>query len=54
LIRLIAAEINKRSEYCGLQKVLEIIKSHPEWQKINDQFERNEGYAQSLKQDQAS
>ena len=54
LIRRVMRECLSRGGYCGLTEVIDILTAHPDWLKINSQYERNEGYAQSLAQDQVS
>lgn len=51
LIRLIAGECQKKKEFCGLKEILKITNEHPDWLKINQHYQRNEGYAKSLIED---
>ena len=33
--------------------VLDVLREHPEWEQINQGFDRNEGYLRSLRKDEA-
>lgn len=41
----------ERGGWCGMHEIFEILNAHPEWRAINAQYERNEGYAKSVKED---
>lgn len=50
-LRHVVEACNEQNEFCDMKKILEIVNAHPEWQKINKKFERNEGYAKSVAED---
>src|SRR3989338_8443992 len=50
-ILLIIERIAAESEYPYFQKILEIIREHPEWKNINAGYKRNEGYQKSINND---
>lgn len=51
-LKLIFEELQKKQQFGHLAEVLAILKEHPDWLKINSQYQRNEGYQKSLKEDQ--
>lgn len=50
-LKNVIEECEKKGKICRMQEVLEIIKDNPDWKGINSMFERNEGYAKSVKED---
>jgi spore coat polysaccharide biosynthesis protein SpsF (cytidylyltransferase family) len=50
-IKLVYKYLYKRSKFFGMEEVLKLLKQHPEYEKINYLFGRNEGYLKSLKED---
>jgi len=51
LIEKIYREMNKVESFCGLDCILKIVNQYPEWNSINNQYERNEGYTKSIKEE---
>ena len=50
-IKLIMGEIKNRQLKGNMQEVLAILADNPEWTSINNNSQRNEGYAKSIKED---
>lgn len=50
-IEKIIVECKNRNSECRMAGIIEIIKLHSEWLKINKKYTRNEGYDKSLKGD---
>ncbi len=50
-IKHIYEECRKRRIFGTMPEVLEILRDNPDWEKLNHHFERNEGYAKSIKED---
>ncbi len=53
LLQRIVTELDLRRPDFHLADVLQVLAEHPEWRELNRDFERNEGYAKSLRQEQA-
>ncbi len=53
LLQRILAELDRNQPNFHLADVLQVLAAHPEWQELNRDFARNEGYAKSLRQEQA-
>ena len=53
LLQRIVAELDRSQSDFHLADVLQVLAAHPEWQELNRDFQRNEGYAKSLRQEQA-
>lgn len=53
-LRHVVSACNESENFCDMKKILEIVDAHPEWQKINKKFERNEGYAKSVMEDETA
>lgn len=51
LIEKVIEECKKQGNDFSMNTVIDILTSHPEWLKINNKYERNEGYEKSLKED---
>jgi spore coat polysaccharide biosynthesis protein SpsF len=49
-VRRIYAHLDLKSHF-GMKEVLALVREHPELTKINTEFERNEGYQKSLRED---
>lgn len=50
-LRKVVAECEQQTEFCGMEEVLKIIKDNPEWRSINSIYDRDEGYAKSVKEE---
>ena len=53
LLQRLVAELDRNQPEFHLADVLQVLAVHPEWQELNRDFQRNEGYAKSLRQEQA-
>ena len=53
LLRRVVSALERRKTAFRLADVLQVLAEHPEWQELNRDFARNEGYAKSLRQEQA-
>ena len=53
LLQRLVAELDRNQPEFHLADVLQVLAVHPEWQEMNRDFQRNEGYAKSLRQEQA-
>ena len=53
LLQRIVAELDRNKPEFHLEDVLQVLAVHPQWQELNQDFARNEGYAKSLRQEQA-
>ena len=53
LLQRIVAELDRNKPEFHLEDVLQVLAAHPEWQELNREFARNEGYTKSLRQEQA-
>ena len=53
LLQRIVAELDRARPDFHLTDVLQVLAAHPEWQELNRDFQRNEGYVKSLRQEQA-
>ena len=53
LLQRIVAELDRTRPDFHLADVLQVLAAHPEWQELNRDFQRNEGYVKSLRQEQA-
>ena len=53
LLQRIVAELDRAKPDFHLADVLQVLAAHPEWQELNREFARNEGYAKSLRQELA-
>ena len=53
LLQRLVAEMGRNQPEFHLADVLQVLAVHPEWQELNRDFQRNEGYAKSLRQEQA-
>jgi spore coat polysaccharide biosynthesis protein SpsF (cytidylyltransferase family)/aryl-alcohol dehydrogenase-like predicted oxidoreductase len=53
LLQRIVAELDRTRPNFHLTDVLQILAAYPEWQELNRDFQRNEGYVKSLRQEQA-
>ena len=53
LLQRIVAELDRNKPEFHLEDVLQVLAAHPEWQELNRDFARNEGYVKSLRQEQA-
>ena len=53
LLQRIVAELDRNKPEFHLEDVLQVLAAHPEWQELNREFARNEGYVKSLRQEQA-
>ncbi|MBF8281068.1 MAG: hypothetical protein HW383_841 [Candidatus Magasanikbacteria bacterium] len=51
LVQKIFLEMDKRDHYGGLNEIVEIWQSNPEWQSLNAGIGRNEGYQKSVAKD---
>ena len=49
LLKLIFGECEKSKIYCHMEDILKILKKHPNWKKINSDYQRNQGYRISPK-----
>jgi spore coat polysaccharide biosynthesis protein SpsF (cytidylyltransferase family) len=50
-IRLVYKKLYKRDELFGMSEILRLLERHPEYERINNRFIRNEGYLKSLRED---
>jgi spore coat polysaccharide biosynthesis protein SpsF len=53
LLRRVVNALEQRNPGFRLADVLQLLAEHPEWQDLNRDFARNEGYTKSLRQEQA-
>ena len=53
LLQRLVAELDRNQPEFHLEDVLQVLAVHPQWQELNQDFARNEGYAKSLRQEQA-
>ena len=53
LLQRIVTELDRSQPEFHLADVLQVLAAHPQWQELNRDFARNEGYAKSLRQEQA-
>ena len=53
LLQQIVAELDRTQPEFHLADVLQVLAAHQEWQELNRDFARNEGYVKSLRQEQA-
>lgn len=53
LLQRLVAELDRNQLDFHLEDVLQVLAAHPEWQELNRDFQRNEGYVKSLRQEQA-
>lgn len=52
LLQKIVTALEEKPEF-RMEDVLQLLARNPQWQELNQKFERNEGYAKSLRQDAA-
>lgn len=50
-IKIIYNALYKKNKFFGIKEILEFLKAHPEYEKINSRIGRNEGYLKSVKND---
>ena len=50
-IKLIYKRLYKKNRIFGMDKILDLVKRYPEYEKINNKIPRNEGYSKSLAKD---
>lgn len=50
-IKLIYKNLGKKNRYFGMDEILRFLKRHPQYEKVNSEMLRNEGYLKSLKED---
>jgi len=50
-IKKIYKALYKKNNFFGMKEILKFLKSHPEYEKINNKIIRNEGYLKSLRED---
>ena len=50
-VREIFKKLYSKGNVFLMEEILDLLKEHPELMKINNQFERNEGYLKSLRED---
>jgi len=50
-IKKIYAALYKKNRFFGIEEVLAVLRSHPEYEEINSRIGRNEGYLKSIKND---
>lgn len=52
-IKRIFKALYKKNKIFGMEEVLQLLNKHPEYEKINQNIIRNEGYLKSLREDEA-
>jgi spore coat polysaccharide biosynthesis protein SpsF (cytidylyltransferase family)/aryl-alcohol dehydrogenase-like predicted oxidoreductase len=51
LIKIFYRKLYKKDNFFGIKEILQLLKAHPEYEKINSGIEPDEGYAKSLSED---